>query len=77
MARKKLGAAVRGDMTLKGTSRSQNGAVFLVLEDAAGETYPVPVDAMLGYLRPVFGTRRLELRETTYYGRPVYHLEDQ
>jgi hypothetical protein len=63
---------VRGNFSIVDTERSQNGALFYVLENAAEETFLVPADRLLSTLRHLFGTRSLKLHKRSYYGREVY-----
>jgi hypothetical protein len=66
---------VQGTMHLAGIERSNNGAVFGVLENESGFNFLVPLDDLLPTMKVLFGTRFVKLKGRVYYGRQVYKID--
>jgi hypothetical protein len=66
---------VQGLMHLAGLERSNNGAVFMRLENDSGFNFLTPLEDILPTLKVLFGTRFVKLRGRVYYGRQVYKID--
>jgi len=62
----------KGVMSIVGTERSDNGALFVTLRNDVGDDFLVPIADLMPMFEHLFGSRYIVLQQKRYYGREVY-----